>query len=94
MKETINPSSVPETPPVEQIKLSDGRLASYRVAKTRDLRRAQKAAGKAIEDIVYHLVALCVEVDGQPLYFEDLLELPIPDFNKLMNAVQGEDEGE
>lgn len=82
-------SSVPELP-----KLSDGRRFTFRVGKTRDLRRAQKQAGKQADDILYYLVADCCQIDGEQLTFEELLDMSIADFNTLLNAVQGEALGE
>lgn len=75
-------------------KLSDGRTFTFRVGKTKDLRKAQRQAGKQSDDILYYLVADCVQIDGEQLTFEDLLELPIADFNTLLSAVQGEDVGD
>ncbi len=75
-------------------KLSDGRRFTHRVAKTRDLRKAQRQAGKQPDDILYYLVADCVQIEGEQLLFEDLLDLPVADFNTLLNAVQGEALGE
>lgn len=85
----VEKNSHPELP-----KLSDGRRYTFRVGKTKDLRRAQRAAGKQADDILYHLVAHCVEVEGEQLTFEDLMELPIADFNTLLQSVQGEESGE
>ncbi len=74
----------------ELSKLSDGRAFTFRVGLTKDLRKAHKAAGKQPDDILYHLVADCCQIEGEQLYFEDILELPIGDFNTLLQAVQGE----
>jgi len=82
-------SAIPELP-----KLSDGRRFTFRVGKTRDLRKAQRQAGKQPDDILYYLVADCVQIDGEQLTFEELLDMPISDFNFLLQAVQGEDLGE
>ncbi len=78
-------NSHPEVP-----KLTDGRRFTFRVGKTKDLRKAQRQAGKQPDDILYYLVADCCQIEGEQLTFEDLLELPIADFNSLLQAVQGE----
>lgn len=94
MKPAIDAAKLETNSHPELPKLSDGRRFTFRLGKTKDLRKAQRQAGKQPDDILYYLVADCCQIEGEQLTFEDLLELPIADFNTLLQKVQGEDVGE
>lgn len=76
--------------------LTDGRTFEVdHKAKARDLLRAQRQAGsKNQESVIYYLVADMAVLDGQPITFEDVMDLEIEDFSTLMAAVQGNNQGE
>ena len=71
--------------------LSDGRKATVKTGKGYDLLQAQIKA-KTSEEIPYALIAELTEIDGQPIVYEDILELPLEDVITLQGAVTGKSE--
>ena len=71
--------------------LPSGKTAVLRKGKGFDLFQAQKKA-KTSEEIPYALIAELTEIDGQPIVYEDILELPLEDVITLQGAVSGKSE--
>ena len=72
----------------KEITLSDGKIAIIKDGKGRDLLNAQKKA-KSSDEIPYALIAELTEIDGNYLFYEDILELPIADVIQLQEAIGG-----
>lgn len=92
---------IPEgyTPPVTTLPtltLSDGRTATFvRKPKAGDASLAHRIAGTKGNDIDRSaaLLAQIVQIDGQKLPMEGLLELDLDDFNELSEAMPGKSSG-
>lgn len=68
----------------KQVTLSDGRkVTRNKQAKVRDLVKAERAAGKDEIKRKYFLIAAQLLFDGQPIAFEEILEIGTEDFTKL-----------
>lgn len=68
--------------------LPSGKTAVLRKGKGFDLFQAQKKA-KTSEEIPYALIAELVEIDGQKLVYEDILELDLEDVIALQAEISG-----
>ena len=68
--------------------LPSGKMAQLRKGKGFDLFQAQKKA-KSSEEIPYALIAELVEIDGEKLVYEDILELDLEDVIALQSEVSG-----
>ena len=71
--------TMPET--TTTITLPSGRVAVLRKAKVRDLLQAHRAVGFSGEpmEIAMGLIAQVAQIDGKPIIFEEVLELPAED---------------
>ena len=74
-----------------QITLPSGSIATVREGRGRDLIQAQRAVGKTAEStaLLQALVAILCEVDGKPLVYEDVLDMPVADVLMLEGEVLG-----
>ncbi len=70
------------------INLPSGKVAILRNGKGIDLLHAQMKA-KTSEEIPYALIAELTEIDGQPLVYEDILEMDLSDVIELQSAISG-----
>lgn len=68
--------------------LPSGKTAAIRKGIGYDLLRAQQNA-KTSEEIPYALIAELVEIDGQKLVYEDILELDLEDVIALQTEISG-----
>ncbi|HZP46266.1 MAG TPA: phage tail assembly protein [Candidatus Binataceae bacterium] len=75
------------TEPIE-IRLSDGRIATVRRPKGRDLRNAQRLAGKDATPYETSLAMLAqvATIDGAPIVMEDLDDFYADDINLMAEA--------
>jgi hypothetical protein len=70
------------------ITLPSGKVATIREGKGRDILEAQRAIGTDSNALPYALIARLVLIDGQPIVFEDVLDvLSAADCFELMPAV-------
>ncbi len=72
--------------------LPSGKTATIENGKGRDLLQAQMKA-KTADEIPYALIAELVEIDGQKLVYEDILELDLEDVIALQAEVSGKLQG-
>lgn len=72
--------------------LPSGKIATIENGKGRDLLQAQMKA-KTADEIPYALIAELVEIDGQKLVYEDILELDLEDVITLQTEVSGKLQG-
>lgn len=72
--------------------LPSGKTATIENGKGRDLLQAQMKA-KTADEIPYALIAELVEIDGQKLVYEDILELDLEDVITLQAEVSGKLQG-
>lgn len=72
--------------------LPSGKVAMIENGKGRDLLQAQMKA-KTADEIPYALIAELVEIDGQKLVYEDILELDLEDVIALQAEVSGKLQG-
>lgn len=70
---------------MKEIKLSDGRIATFKEGKGRDLFEAMRLAGEAGE-ITKLLIARLVLIDGKPITENELEELPLQDALTILQA--------
>jgi hypothetical protein len=70
---------------VKEIKLSDGRVATFKEAKGKDLFDAMMLANQPGE-ISKLLLAKIILIDGKPITEFDLEEMPLHDVLLLLNA--------
>lgn len=70
------------------VTLSDGRIASVRRAKNRDLIRAADQIGESKNRYKFMcaMLAQIIELDGHPVVFEDVLDLYASDSDRLSEA--------
>lgn len=68
------------------VTLVDGRTARVRPGYTKDMLRAARVASDEAS-VQFALIAVLTTIDGEALLFEDLLELPIADFEALYSEV-------
>jgi hypothetical protein len=85
MSDKLNPNNQ------RQITLPSGRIATIREGRGRDLINAQRAVGRTAESsaLLQALVALLCEIDGKPLVYEDVLDMPVADVLMLEAEVLG-----
>jgi len=74
------------------IKLPSGKTALIEQGKGKDLLQAQMKA-KTSDEIPYALIAELVEIDGQKLVYEDILELDLADVITLQGEISGKLQG-
>lgn len=70
------------------LKLPSGKTATIRKGIGYDLLQAQQKA-KTPDEIPYALIAELVEIDGQKLVYEDILELDLDDVIALQGEISG-----
>jgi len=73
-----------------EIKLTDGRTAKFvRRPKAADASRAHRQAGQKGTDIDRSAayVARLVEIDGKAVTMEDILDLPMDDYETLAQSI-------
>ncbi len=68
--------------------LPSGKIATLRNGKGHDLLQAQMKA-KNSEEIPYALIAELVEIDGQTLVYEDILDMDLEDVIALQGEISG-----
>lgn len=68
--------------------LPSGKTATLRQGKGYDLLQAQMKA-KNSEEIPYALIAELVEIDGQALVYEDILDMDLEDVIALQGEISG-----
>lgn len=68
--------------------LPSGKIAVLRKGKGNDLLQAQMKA-KNSEEIPYALIAELVEIDGQSLVYEDILDMDLEDVIALQSEISG-----
>lgn len=68
--------------------LPSGKIATVRQGKGYDLLQAQMKA-KTSEELPYALIAELAEIDGQPLVYEDILEMDLSDVVALQGRISG-----
>lgn len=68
--------------------LPSGKIAVLEKGKGRDLLQAQMKA-KTSEEIPYALIAELVEIDGNKLVYEDILEMDLEDVIALQAEISG-----
>jgi len=76
----------------KEIKLPSGKTALIEQGKGKDLLQAQMKA-KTSDEIPYALIAELVEIDGQKLVYEDILELDLADVITLQGEISGKLQG-
>lgn len=76
----------------KELILPSGKIATIENGKGRDLLQAQMKA-KTADEIPYALIAELVEIDGQKLVYEDILELDLEDVIALQAEVSGKLQG-
>ncbi len=74
---------------IKEIILPSGKNATIKKGKGQDLLQAQMKA-KTSEEIPYALIAELVEIDGQAIVYEDLLEMDLSDVISLQAELSGE----
>ena len=72
----------------KEIKLPSGKAATVKDGKGRDLLAAQRKA-KTQEEVMFALMAELVLLDGQPVIYEDLLEMDLKDVLAILTEVSG-----
>ena len=72
----------------KELTLPSGKVAVIEKGKGKDLLQAQIKA-KASDEIPYALIAELVEIDGQKLVYEDILELDLEDVIALQGEISG-----
>lgn len=72
----------------KELTLPSGKVAVIEKGKGKDLLQAQMKA-KASDEIPYALIAELVEIDGQKLVYEDILELDLEDVIALQGEISG-----
>lgn len=73
---------------MKEIMLASGKKATIRDGKGRDLLNAQRKA-KSPEEITYALLAELIEIEGQRLVYEDVLEMDLKDVLGLQLEIMG-----
>ena len=88
-KTTPDTDSTPATAP-DTLTLSDGRRATIRRGKGRDLLAAARmAGGQEPMAIAFGLVARLVTIEGQALTIEDVEDMDLGDVTALQGRVMG-----
>lgn len=72
----------------KELTLPSGKIAIIEKGKGKDLLQAQIKA-KTSDEIPYALIAELVEIDGQKLVYEDILELDLEDVIALQGEISG-----
>lgn len=73
---------------MKNISLPSGKTAVLKDGKGLDLLNAQRKA-KTSDEILFALIAELVEIDGQSLIYEDLLEMDLQDVLALQAEISG-----
>lgn len=73
---------------MKEITLPSGKIAVFKDGKGKDLLNAQRKA-KTPDEILFALIAEISEIDGQPLIYEDLLEMELEDVLSLQAEMSG-----
>lgn len=73
---------------LKELTLPSGKIAIIEKGKGKDLLQAQIKA-KTSDEIPYALIAELVEIDGQKLVYEDILELDLEDVIALQGEISG-----
>lgn len=76
----------------KELTLPSGKIAILNQGKGRDLLEAQKKA-RTSDEIPYALIAELVEIDGEKLVYEDILELDLEDVIALQGEISGKFQG-
>lgn len=80
--------AAPLVPAARTVTLSDGRVATLRPAKGRDLERGSLISGGATQTALMMGVAACITtIDGKGIPYEELQEMPIADVRRLTDVV-------
>jgi ethanolamine utilization cobalamin adenosyltransferase len=74
---------------VKKIQLPSGKTAVIKDGQGKNLLMAQRIAGNP-DEVAFALTAELVEIDGQKIVFEDILEMPLADVIKLQAEVTGD----
>ena len=77
----------PEPDGSQIIPLPSGAICRLRPGKGRDLLAAQRMAGTDPHQVMYGVVAVLAEIDGQKIVLEDILDMPLGDVMTLMGKV-------
>ena len=77
MAETVKTLTLPQS----------GKTATIRSGKGRDMRAIHRLTNGAPEDATFAMIAVLAQIDGQPVLFEDVLEMDIPDISALSDAI-------
>ena len=72
----------------KELTLPSGKIAIIEKGKGKDLLQAQIKA-KTSDEIPYALIAELVEIDGQKLVYEDILEMDLEDVLSLQGEISG-----
>ena len=73
---------------MKQILLPSQKTATFKDGKGRDLLNAQRKA-KTPDEILFALIAEVVEIDSEPVIYEDLLEMELEDVLALQAEMSG-----
>ncbi len=73
---------------LKEMTLPSGKIAVIKKGKGNDLLQAQIKA-KIPEEIIYALIAELVEINGQQLVYEDILEMELSDVITLQGEISG-----
>lgn len=84
--ETQNTSSEEKNATQEGIPLSDGRKATFQKGYGHHMVKANQIASDPAA-IPLALASLLTLIDGKPVIYEDLLEMPLSDVMKIQTAV-------
>jgi hypothetical protein len=79
----------PAALPAGGVTLSDGRVAVVRRGKGRDMLEASRRSGTDLSRIQFDLLSVLTLIDGQPLHFDELMEMDMEDISELMLASGG-----
>jgi hypothetical protein len=76
----------------KSLTLPSGKVMVYREAKGLDLMKAQSIVGVTPDAmaIVFAIIARVATIDGQPVLYEDILEMPLSDVIPMQTVVLGE----
>jgi len=73
---------------MKQILLPSGKIATYKKGYGQNLLNAQRKA-RTNEEIMYSIMAEVIEIDGQPLIYEDIFEMELEDVVVLYSEISG-----
>jgi hypothetical protein len=72
--------------PIKTVTLSDGRVATVRRPKGRDMEEAERAGGESKTGYLFAFIARTTTIDGKPIVLEDVRELYASDIDLLSKA--------